>query len=233
MDGHWERITGRVTFQVDNGGQASPASLTVDNTYQTTVTTGPAPGANAVTLQALDLRVTYDRVDPDTGAVSVVTQVLPSVLASIEGKVLDVWGVEPKIVGVLPAPIPLTAAGRSAQEVAVGYTVDPSAYISNFTEMDLLKSGAHEGTAIGSSRSGAGLATIQRGFPFSPDSTYEAKLVLNRGSAFEIESDTFRLPTHAGLFYNVRGHGAANGGGMSDVTGAIHLSQEVDLLNQR
>lgn len=228
-DGVWQRITGRVSFQVGNGGQASPAALTEGRTYQTRVTTGATPGTNAVTLNAVDLVVTTDEVNADTGAVSVVTRTLPSVLFTIQGKVLDVWGVEPKILGVQPTPIPLTSTGRAAQEIAVGYTVDPPAYVSNFTEMDLLMFGTREGTAVGSSRSGAGLATIQRGFQFFTDSLYEARLVLNRGSAYEIESEKFRLPTHAGLFFNVHG----DGHGMSDVTQTLFLSQDVDLVNQR
>ncbi|HEX3529650.1 MAG TPA: DUF6531 domain-containing protein, partial [Thermoanaerobaculia bacterium] len=229
MDGQWERITGRVVFQVGNGGQASPAVLTNDLTYRTTVTTGPIPGANAVTLHADELLVAVDDVNPNTGDVSNLTEVLPSNLFSIDGKVLDVWGLDPKIVAVAPSPIPLTTTGRSATVVALEYTVEPPGYFSNTTEIDLFGSGLAQGTAIGSTRSGAGLASIQRGFPFSAGTVYEAELVLNRGTQFEVHGDRFPLPLHAGIFSNIHGQGSH----LSDVTGAIHLSQDVDLVNQR
>ena len=215
--GRWEATTANnVVYTVSNGGQATPPLQTPELTYQTTVTTGPAPGANEVKATAYGFHYHAFHADENTGEVTESAKVwnLP-----IDDKVTDVWGVEPRITGVVPSPMVLNTKGRTAVETLLRYEVDPAEYTSRLTEVDLFEAGEPYGTALGSARSGAGSSSIQRGFAVDVEKIYEAELVLNRGGVMEILSDRFRLPVREQIFAN------------ADTSAFV--SQDVDLLNQR
>ena len=207
----WVRTSGDITLTVDNGGAASPVVGLGDGHYQSTITTGPVPAADTVTFQASDVQtVTLD----ENG------QIVPEVRDMVPRTLTTVWSVLPRILGIDPDPPVLGPTGQTTSEVQVGYVIEPAEYRGGVqTEVDLIDDGEVAGTALGTTLQGAGLARIQRGFPFDVEHTYELQAVLNRGSEVEIRSDRFRMP----LFQKI----------LRNVSRSVQLDQDVDLLNQR
>ncbi|HEY0782118.1 MAG TPA: hypothetical protein VGE98_06685, partial [Thermoanaerobaculia bacterium] len=215
-EGKWRRAQGTIQLAVSNRGVAGPPALTSSGTYLATVTTGVDPGLNTVQATGLGVGVLVPDVDPATGAPITKPLQLPF---PVEDKLIDIWGLDARIVAVDPSPIQLTTDGKTQRDEVVAYTVKPPAYQSATTEMELVQDGTVVGTAIGTTRSGDGVATLQRGFPFDAEKTYQARLVLNRGSAAQVRSGAVALPISQGVF--------------AEVSRAVSLGQDVDLLNQR
>jgi YD repeat-containing protein len=209
----WVRTTGNVVFNVASGGSASPAVFVGDGTYETLVTTGPAPTSNLVSFNGTQIQVTLDRVNKDTGEVFQET-----VERALSGDLFPVWGVDPTILQITPDPLILTSAGRTVEEGAVHYQILPTLYSSFFSNVDLLEEGEITATAI-ADRTGEGSVSIPRGFTFDINKSYETRMILNRGSDAEVKGDPEPVPLYQQIFENV--------------DRAISVSQDVDLLNER
>ena len=214
--GHWERATSDLRFVVGNGGAATTAVYDpTTQSYSSRITTGSVPGLNDVTGVAtrisyladhlqLDGTVTKEPYDQPTSGIGVVT---------------SIWGIEPKVVGTDPNPMVLTTAGRTPRDTTIAYNVAPAGYDSLTTDLDFFTAGELSASAIGSTTTGGGQVLVQRGFAFDIQKSYQAGLVLNRGGVDEVKSDLFDLPLSEGIF--------------ARVDTSVHLSQDVDLLNQR
>lgn len=206
----WVPTSGDVSLSVDNGGSASPVASVGEGRYQSTVTTGPAPAANTVTLQATNVHtITLDEQG----------RVVPTTADMEPRPVTRVWGVLPQVVGTVPDPPVLGPSGQTTAELKIGYEIEPAEYRSSLAEILLYEDGELRGTSVGTARQGAGAATVQRGFPFDVEHDYELEVALNRGSSVEVRSDRFRLPLRQKILRNV--------------SPRVQLDQDVDLLNQR
>lgn len=203
-----------VQYTVDSGGRATPAVRTALGSYTTTVTTGPTPALNQATLHATNLLFTVELPNPQTGILE--SHTVPG--ADGSSPAAGIWGLNARIVGFDPSPIPLTAVSRAAEPVTVRYAIDPPAYVAQTADVELSNGDGFAGTAIGTSRSETGTAEIQSGFPFDITQTYSLDLVLNRGGAAEVRSPLFPLPLFQSIFTNVEDR--------------IVLRQEIDLPNQ-
>ncbi len=227
--GKWVSSSGELTYTVTNGGSATPAAFTptaaatettpAPGYYQTYVTTGPSPAVNEVKGEVKDIKVIARVLDPDTGQVTLHEQPRPGFGLTFSSHLTDVWGLNLEITGVNPTPLVLTDGGQLAAPTEITYRVDPPEYRSLITEMDLSADGEALGTAVGTSRSGLGSASIQRGFHFQTEKHHQAQLILNRGTAAEVKSDLTDLALFQGIFRSYKSQ--------------VSLTQDVDLANQR
>ncbi len=225
--GKWIPSSAQLTYTVSNGGSATPASFIptgaatqttpVPGYYQTYVTTGPTPALNEITGNVNNIKVITRVLDGDTGVVTLEERLQPGF--PLTEHLTDVWGLNLQITGVSPTPLVLTDSGQLAAATQIAYRVDPPDYHSLLTEMDLSADGEALGTAVGSSRTGTGSASIQRGFHFETDKHHQVQLILNRGTGAEVRSDLTDLSLFQGIFRSYKSQ--------------ISLSQDVDLANQR
>ncbi len=209
----WRPTTGSLSFNVANGGSASGAAYFGDH-YETLITTGLTPAENTITFTAANVVMEYPRVDSQSCAESVGQRTV-----TINGSLPSVYGLMPTVQSSTPDPIVLSETGNSVEPVTLQYLNMPADYRALFLEVLLYENGAQIGRAVGSTRSGAGNVSIQRGFHFDVQKTYEAELVANRGTLNEARSDRFALPLYQRIF--------------TRVSRSVTLSQFVDLLNDR
>ncbi len=209
----WRSTTGQVNYQVSNGGSASGASFT-GNHYEVLVTTGLTPAENTVDFQASNIATEEPAVDPESCA-----EFIRQGQASINGGLASVYGLDPKIVSVDPDPILLTELGSTALPVKISYDLQPPGYSALSLEVNVYEDDTLIGRAVGSTRTGIGEVSIQRGLQFDVEKTYEAELIASRGSRVEVRGERFELPLFQRIFTKVSPY--------------VSLSQDVDLLNQR
>ncbi len=214
-----------LNVSVTNGGSAAAPEPLGNDAYQVRLTAGATPGLNEVTAHLPESHYWAgfynepDEVDPFDGIdYGHIPHCFPAPCA-LNFAVPPLWGVEPSITGVTPEVLSLTEQGFLTQEVALAYRILPAEYTAGSAELLIYADDEWIGVAQGSSRTGEGQATIQRGFEFDLEKVYEAELVLNRGGSSEVRSDRFRIPLFQGLF--------------RDVEPPTLVSQEVDVLNQR
>ncbi|MCB1036437.1 MAG: Ig-like domain-containing protein, partial [Acidobacteria bacterium] len=177
----WVRTTGNVGYTVSNGGSAGGITRQPDGSYEGFVRTGLTPGVNQVGLEVTDLLRVVPRVDRDS-----CMEYTEDLTEDFSLDLFDVFGLNPQILEVLPDPVLLTDDGISASPVLTSYQVDPAAYNAISVEVDLLEDGDPLGFVVGDSRSGAGGAILSRGVEFDIEKTYEAEVVVNRGSVVEV-----------------------------------------------
>lgn len=228
------RTVGNVNFQVTNGGSTTGVSAIGNGTYQTYIRTGASPGYNAALLQAE--QVQYEGVSiapPDCapkwemkndGRIIDPSLAVPGDTNFAFGIAFGVSGLLPQITdlqsgGKDPTRLYLNENGQSQYPAQVMYSSPPSTYTSNTTDVDFFQNGAWWDSVIGTARSGNGVGRIPRGGVFDPEKTYEAQLVVNRGSVVEVKSDKFELKVSQKLF--------------KDYTNFLHVAQDVDILNNR
>ena len=209
----WVRTTATVTFDVANGGSASEAEFIGNGTYQTLVTTGPTPGRNEVGFQATDLEMTLNRVNRDSGEVFQVTE-----RVDFGDELGDVFGVLPEITEIDPTPVLLTDSGKVAAGAQIHHRLSPNDYFASSVNVDVYEDGEFFGTAIGQ-RVGEGFIRFQRGIPIEFDKSYEAELMVNRGSDAQMRSERVEIPFQLRIFTNL--------------DRSVFVSQDVDLLNDR
>ncbi|MCB1035809.1 MAG: hypothetical protein KDD47_18450, partial [Acidobacteria bacterium] len=173
----WVRTTGNVSYTVSNGGSAGGISLRGDGSYEGFIRTGLTPGVNDVALEATDMRVVVATVNPDSCA-----EGTDEILFDHSADLPDVFGLNPQVLEIQPAPVLLSDEGVSLSPVLVSYRTDPVEYFSDGIEVDLLENGGFLGFVVGDSLAGAGGAVLARGVEFDIAKTYEAEVVVNRGS---------------------------------------------------
>ncbi|MCH9651395.1 MAG: hypothetical protein K0U98_24425 [Deltaproteobacteria bacterium] len=210
----WVRTTAQVSYSVSNGGSSGGVTLRGDGSYEASIRTGLTPGENEVSVDASDVRVEVATVDRDS-----CVEGTEEGFFTLQDDLSAVFGLSPEITGVVPDPILLTDEGLSATPVAASYQINPGSYNSNSVELDLFEGGSFLGAVVGDSRTGAGMALLPRGVSFDIAQTYEAEVVVNRGSVVEVRGDRMELPLFQRIFTNV--------------SGSVVLQQEVDLLNDR
>lgn len=210
----WERTTGQVGFGVSNGGFSTGVLYVDDGTYETWITTGPTPGINEVTLDAVNVEVLIPRVNTSTGEVTMEPE-----FWTISGSLADVWGLDPKITGFDPEQLTLTDESRLAQDSSALYRIEPTDYRACHVEVFFYEDGEFFDYSVGSSTTGDGVVPIPRGYPFDVTKQYTAKVFVNRGRSVEVTSDFTRLPLRQKIFANVDEF--------------VYVSQDADLLNQR
>jgi RHS repeat-associated protein len=198
---------GEVEFTVSNGGSATPAAVQGNGIYSTTVTTGPTPGQNLLTIHARNFPVLFPTVDGPVEQLLGGTATLNMV-----------WGVDPVIQETTPTPLPLGPTGRTVVPSTTRYQIQPPNYRAASSEADLLEDGEWIAYAIGA-RTGNGAAIIRRGYPLDVEKEYEIQVTLNRSSTSEVKSEKFPLKLAQQIF--------------SSYSQGLYVSQELDLLNQR
>lgn len=202
----WERQTvEKVDIRVSNGGSSSGASL-VGSSYETTITTGPAAAFNRVAIDALHTN--------SKGELSLSIRTINGVFG-LEVRIHDVVSE-----GAEPGVIHINEDGFTAFPAEIQYTLLPADYPGGTVDVDFLEDGAFLRTVIGSNRAGGtGIAKVPRTTVFDANKTYEAQLVVNRGSPVEVKSDKFELKLRQKIFKNV--------------SPFLRVSQDVDFLNER
>ncbi|HSN56180.1 MAG TPA: DUF6531 domain-containing protein, partial [Candidatus Sulfomarinibacteraceae bacterium] len=204
--GQWlPACAGDLSLQVDNGGVPSaPVLDPADWSYRTTVTTGALPGLNQVTAtaSALSFCATGEPID-----------------AALFADVNRVWGLSAEVTGFQPPIALLTGDGRLGEPLEVGYAVEPAAYHALSVDVEVLDKDAFASTVWpGTSRSGAGSATLPRGEPVEIEHDYAATVVVNRSHPAQVTSPEVALPLHQPIF--------------ADVTRFLRVSQELDVVNR-
>ena len=222
-----------LAYLVSNGGAATPAAPADEGAWETHLIAGVVPGLNQAQVNVQGYAfwgpfVAGQGCEPGESCHSEVDEAVyayATVGVSPTIPLLDFWGVLPLVTGVVPTPLVLDDAGRTAEETTVHYAILPSDYVAGKAEVDLLEDGEWVATGQGSSRQGEGVQRIQRGFEFDREREYEARLTLNRGRASTrglssvVYSDPAPLPLFQGLIRDVSPPGV--------------VSQDVDLVNQR
>ncbi|UUZ54358.1 hypothetical protein LP419_39350 [Massilia sp. H-1] len=99
----------------------------------------------------------------------------------------------------------LDLEGRSRSQTQIVYKIAPSFYSASIADVELFENNNSVATLYGSSKAGDGVALVSRGQSFDSTKTYEAQLVLNRGSKVEIQSDKVALPTRQTLIKFIQG----------------------------
>ncbi|GMU66697.1 MAG: hypothetical protein AMXMBFR36_29710 [Acidobacteriota bacterium] len=202
-DGQWAVIEAALELEVSNGGSATPPILVEGPSYETQLATGPAVG-----FHSLEVEVTTDFFGMPSG---------PETFGPY--LVNGVWALDAALDPIADLPIVLTDDGRLAEELVLSYRILPEDYRARTAEIVLLEDGDEIGVAAASPRSGAGQATVQRGYEFDQARTYSAQLVLNRGTEAEMRSSELLLPFSQRLF--------------SELDRQLFLGQDIDLVNER
>jgi len=211
-------IDATLSYKVSDGGSSTGAVNTGKGAFQTHIRTGPAPALNTVSV-AVQASVALPTIRNNA-------LVLANGSIKAEMEASRIYGVLPtieKIVGgmpdgTFPDRIVLDAESRSARQVEVQYKLLPADYQAMMVEADLFENGSIVDTLSGSHKKDVGAAFIQRGQKFDIHKTYETRLVLNRGTAIQVESDPVRLPTRQRLITFASG---------------VVATVEVDILNKR
>ena len=236
-------ITPLPELQVSNGGQAKSFTLIPEGYdpqsgepppdcwspghYEAVVTAGPEPGLHEVAVGRV-----REVLRPQTpGACDfTVDPIVPEQWGTLifSYPVGEFWGVELTIEQLQPSPAPVTPDHRLEEPLAVSYRLEPAEYRAETVEVDLFENGFWLASARGDSRSDTGIAHFGRGLPMRLQSTYEAQVVINRGSPAEVRSDKIQVPVLQGIIRRLDASESYRG---VDGTQGVFVSQEVDLLN--
>ncbi|MCP5018046.1 MAG: hypothetical protein GY938_22650, partial [Ketobacter sp.] len=98
-----------------------------------------------------------------------------------------------------PGFVYLNASNRSIYPTEIQFNVFPSDYATTFRDIDIYQDDVLIIVKPSSTASGPGSVTLPPGITFDPESTYEAELVINRGTEFEIRSERFPIPIRTDL----------------------------------
>ncbi len=214
------RVNGNVSFNVTNGGFATGASSAGQGTYETRVTTGPFAAADVVKIDATQIQYPNIKVDPP--------ECNPTPETKSDGElhqgITVVYALQPAVTDLVsggkdPQRIYLNETGQSLFPAQVNYETKPGAYHSLATDIDFFEDGKWFDYVVGSTRSGVGSGRIPRGTTFDLNKSYEAQVVVNRGSPMEVKSEKFALTISQKMF--------------KDVEANVHVTQDVDILNAR
>jgi len=218
----------QVEVSLSNGGLATDLDEIAPAIYRTLVEAGPEPGLNALTAAASQVPLLDWCAEPNEGQIVELRscrdgcygEPLFCVDSQLTSQPRGIFGVEPQIVGFDPEEIVLTAEGRTAEPVNVGYQVLAPGYPLVPVQMQLLENGTFSGIASpGSTSLGPGVAVLDRGLPLDLGAFNEAEIVLNPGSVAEVRSDPVSLPLAQQIF--------------ADVPRSVNVTQDVDVVNRR
>jgi RHS repeat-associated protein len=209
--------TGQVTFAVTGGGFSADTTQTGPGSYQTKVTVGPV-GRVAVTASAVDAHIRrFVQVGGSAGPFEERDSTV-----SFSGLPIDIYSVRPNIEKLQTSDgkdqINLADNGLATSQVSLQYKINPPEYGALGVSFDLYQNGVVVNSGTGDKTKAGGTAYLPRDQVFDNKNNYEAELVLNRGSALEIRSERFPLPTRQKLITGLRSAGA---------------SLDVDVLNKR
>ncbi|MDA8018226.1 MAG: hypothetical protein MPN21_12340, partial [Thermoanaerobaculia bacterium] len=184
---------------VSNGGLATSLVGVGPSTLEGTVTTGPVPGLNEVTLRVEGWRtwegLYLDAIGDEPAVTEYSWLYSPAHSGWVESFGAEsVWGVLPTFESITPSPLVLNEQGRTEGEITLSYTIEPTDYTAGEVEIQLYEEGELVGLIQGSDHEGTGTATIQKGFAIDLEKDYEVELVLNRGGVSEVVSDREPLP---------------------------------------
>ena len=171
-----------VTFNGQAGHHDENNKFTSDYTLQ--------PGLNNITVFAAGSLGVYRTFNTCAGCMP------PNTFFRIPGNIsttMQVYGVDITTPSV--QPILVDSAGYTLNDTAITYTVAPLDYHALSTELYLYKNGTLIATIpSGLQSTGTITTTLTRGFQFDVNSAYEAEVVLNYGSSFEMRSGRVRIP---------------------------------------
>jgi len=208
-------VNADVVFRVSNGGSAGTVRHPETGVYETNVATGSEPGINGVRVEVRNivatgflqrLQDTFDSKQADEYRESIEK----TLKDGIDADILDIYGLEPSIVGVIspvpPGMDPDAIFVNDNQQAEFGaeirYQVLPGSYPLRLVDIELYENGTLRGSLPATAGSGFGSAAVIRSTVFDPDNLHQAEVVLNRGSSVEVRSDRFEIKVGQRLFSN-------------------------------
>ena len=206
-----------VDFQVSGGGFSGGTRSQGNGVYDAMITVGPMPGPNDVLVSVSGVEVR--RPIRTTGGVEIIT----GPVGYREMLVKGLYAVQAKINQLVSADgdskVLLDTGGNNASQLSLQYTIEPARYQALGVDLNLYENGAQKNVYAGSILKGNGAILIPRGTPFDRRKTYEAELVLNRGSKTEIKADKFPLELRQKL--------------ITSMSASKRASLEIDVVNKR
>jgi len=189
-------LTGNAVFKSDNGALTQPATFD-GKAYSAFVTVGPIPSKHNITLE-----------------VTVTTPLLGNLIQKDYrakwGSPIQVFAVEPQINhfftsigdGNFIDGVLINEQDISRSNATISYNILPIDYQAATVDVDILRDGYIYTSFIGSHTGGAGEVIIMEGTYFNQDSNYQAQVVLNRGTPFEIKSTPQNIPLKRKIILN-------------------------------
>ncbi|MBI3561085.1 MAG: transglutaminase domain-containing protein, partial [Gammaproteobacteria bacterium] len=209
-----------MTADISNAGTVTAPLAMGDGYWTAEAWAGPSPGLNTVSFTAKNV---VSVVELERAAANNAPPPTPITRAwnviSFSGLIPAITGVQGQ--GVQNGVIPLNEDGLTQGPVNLHYSILPPEYYSSETQVAIFKNNIWDWYSIGSTRNGDGQALIFRDKAYELTKPYTAVLILNGGSGpgIEVRSDPFTLPLRQTIF--------------KDYTRALHVTQDIDTLNQR
>ncbi|MCP4332393.1 MAG: hypothetical protein GY785_07030, partial [Gammaproteobacteria bacterium] len=192
-------------------------------TYNYDLRTSSSPGFNAVEAE-ISGWVEAIREDGNDACLIVTPQdrvtPLRSWAGGAPGLILEVTRVISTDVpgGGQPAFVFVDAGNRSIYPTEIQINVQPAEYESALRSLNIYQDGALIAVKPSDTLAGAGSVILPPGISFDPERNYEAELVINRGSTFELKSERVPIPIRTDL--------------IQSYSRQVVVQQQIDILNK-